>query len=172
MVSLTGRDHSEEVRIKKTVDAWISRLSRDIQVSSSRLGTPSSFFLSASSSSSSKLHFENSDVAPSVLSLIRQHKRFFFFELFFFCSSPGAQRKSRRSKTGTDPFLPCHQAEMSSGNIRNHHSAVDADSSAHSGKERPVGALRGTGSMRTARRGSRGQRAGIRAVRLDSSGSH
>ncbi|XP_039905727.1 protein TALPID3 isoform X2 [Simochromis diagramma] len=98
-----NRDHSEEVRIKKTVDAWISRLSRDIQ------------------------------------------------------------RKSRRSKTGTDPSLPCHQAEMSSGNIRNHHSAVDADSSAHSGKERPVGTLRGTGSMRTARRGSRGQRAGIRA---------
>ncbi|XP_063353181.1 protein TALPID3 isoform X3 [Pelmatolapia mariae] len=80
-----NRDHSEEVRIKKTVDAWISRLSRDIQ------------------------------------------------------------------------------AEMSSGNISNHHSAVDADSSAHSGKERPVGALRGTGSTRTERRGSRGQRAGIRA---------
>ncbi|XP_035767860.1 protein TALPID3 isoform X4 [Neolamprologus brichardi] len=98
-----NRDHSEEVRVKKTVDAWISRLSRDIQ------------------------------------------------------------RKSRRSKTATDPSLPCHQAEMSSRNISNHHSAVDADSSAHSGKERPVGALRGTGSVRTARRGSRGQRAGIRA---------
>ncbi|CAI5695034.1 unnamed protein product [Oreochromis niloticus] len=80
-----NRHHSEDVRIKKTVDAWISRLSRDIQ------------------------------------------------------------------------------GEMSSGNISSHHSAVDADSSAHTGRERTVGALKGTGSMRAARRGSRGQRAGIRA---------
>ncbi|XP_030574371.1 protein TALPID3 [Archocentrus centrarchus] len=57
-----------------------------------------------------------------------------------------------------------NQAETSSGSHGIHRSIPDAEGSVHTGRGRPVSTLRGTGSSGrgTVRRGSRGQRAGVR----------
>lgn len=155
------------------MDAWIHTLTRDIQVSSQghpgipgrslerpeeetnqQPRVPAALFICKRSQFSSS---SSSSYSSSFFSFSSYHSSTSFFSSF---------------------SSSCPQAEMSSEDTVTKHSARRdatvtsqqrvAGSSAHTGRGRPVSALRRTGSKTAVGRGSRGRTAGQRLVRVGS----